>query len=275
MFLLSMEFLFMKKIIILLFTIVFLSGCGNNWDRKVQLSTLKLEDSNIVGKMKNTTNNAYNVKIIFNLLSGTLEEEKTCEKIIKPNETLDFECYISDIDDSYTFNVKNVELNLIEIPELTENPSEEAVKYYFQNIYDNHKMNFEFLDAALNSSSSQSFVSTDYIENKLGIVDAFGSVGSYLYLYSKFDENLEKLSFLYGEIDFIGDEVWQNEIANNISLLVALNDQRYLSFTSKIEKALLSTNLSENECLMVSDLCIMANYDDENNIYTFAIEFDR
>lgn len=265
----------MKKIIILVVTILFFSGCGNNWEKKIQLSALKVENNNIVGKMKNTTNKAYNVKIIFDLLSGTLEEEQTCEKILKPNETLDFECYVNDIDDTYTFGVKNIELNQIKVPELTENPSEEAVKYYFQSIYDNHKMNFEFLDVALNSSSSQSFVSTDYIENKLGIVDAFGSAGSYLYLYSKFDENLERLSFLYGEIDFIGDEVWQNEIVNSISLLIALNDQRYLSFTSEIEEALLSKNLAENECLMVSDLCIMANYDDENNIYTFAIEFDR
>lgn len=265
----------MKKIIILLVTIIFLSGCGNNWEKKIQLSTLKLEDSNIVGKMKNTTNNAYNVKIIFNLLSGTLEEEKTCEKIIKPNETLDFECYISDIDDSYIFNVKNVELNLIEIPELTENPSEEAVKYYFQNIYDNHKMNFKFLDVALNSSNSQIFNMIEFENDGLRVYDSFEIDGINFFLSPVYNTNTEKIDYLLGQVNSIDNLSLISEVMKDISILIAVNNEKYVPFASKIEKALLNPNLEDDKCWMISDLCIAAIKSEEDNTYTFAIEFDR
>jgi len=138
------------KIFVCLILVLCISGCSNDnkstsskkkekWKDIFQTSEFKLEDNYIVGRIKNTKDKAYDITIYFELMSGTLVEEEYYYEVIKPNETKDIECMATGYDDSYEVKLKKIEYKEKEIPKVDyDDISVEALKYYFEDIYDKH-----------------------------------------------------------------------------------------------------------------------------------------
>lgn len=106
------------KNILLIFIIFLLVGCDKNWKNKIQISELKYDGTNIIGEIKNLTDSRYKLYIKFKFKSGTLEKQGNCDIVVESKQTTNLKCENKDINDSYSIEINNIELNEIRKDEM-------------------------------------------------------------------------------------------------------------------------------------------------------------
>ena len=249
-----------KKLSFLIIICLFLCGCNENkWEKNFQISSLKFNDDydHIVGKIKNLTDKAYNIEIFFELKSGTLVESNTCYATIKPNETKNIECLIYNIDDTYSFEIENVEFKEFSIPKLKEGEiSEETFKYYFEEIYNTHTLNFVGFSTMFDNFNYPYINKINYENNKIEIKTDLKENEKSIYFTTTYNTENNELESLSGIIYNASDSLL-NEIAIQISLMNSIRDKYTMEINNiKFYKALLNNDIEYGRCWVVDNWCI-------------------
>lgn len=262
-----------KKMIIILICVLCLCGCGNSWKSKFQVSSLKIENNYIVGKIKNLTNKAYDLTIRFSLKSGTLEEGEICYKLIRPNETINLECLAMDYD-NYDVKIKDIEFDEIDIPKLESGEiSEDVLKYYFEDINDSHGLNFISFNTDI-SEGKYPYISKiiyDESQNKIEISGKIEKGNNFVSYYETYNSSSEKLTSLMIFIKSDSDE-FSSEVLTKVSLMRSLN----LNFQNSISmlNALTRTDIEDGYCIKVgTNWCVTNSLSDTNNQYLLDAYF--
>lgn len=258
-------FLFIASFIML----VILSGC-NNWKSSIDVSTLKIEDDYIVGKIKNTTNNAYDAIMTFELKSGSLTIEQECSEIFKPNEIKDIKCLLlDDVDDSYKVELKNVELKNKEIPNLSEGKiNMDALEYHFEEIYNLHTLNFVSFNLIDNIEENYPYIEEIEYKNNEIIIKSKITQGEncvdFTGTYSTLDNEMERLSF--GMLSST-DEEFIEQILSDVAKMSSIRENGGYNSIS-IKNTLLRKDIGKAECIKYGNICISAEYSEFINFYS-------
>lgn len=257
---------------VLLIIILLISGCGNSWKSKFQVSNLKIDDDYIVGKIKNTTDKAYNLNIIFNLKSGSLTEKDNCHMIIKPHETKKIDCISMD-HDGYKISVSNIEFKEKEIPELINGTiNKETLEYHFEKIYETHRYNFTSFSLISDEEQKEyPFIDTikyDEQDNTIEISGKFTNDNEYFNYREKYDTKTDELKYLLFYIKTTDEEL-RNSLLTKVSLMKSFRDVNSLS----INKALHRDDVSEDKCILIGGKwCVSSSVlDKEAGIISYHI----
>lgn len=252
----------MKKSIKILFIIpimaLCLCGCSKSWEKNVQISSLKYEDDYIRGRIKNLTDNAYNLTITFKVKSGSLVEEKYCYEMLKPNDTIDLECIAYDIDDTYKIDVEDVELNEMEIPKLTTGKIDvDTLKYHFENIYEEHTLNYISFTTDIDDKNYPYIDEVEYENDEIEINGKITKGTNDIFYYEAFDTKNDKLKnldvFVYSE-----DEDFISTIITKLSLMRSISTSS--SDSISIGRILQRKDIDNGYCISFDNWCISTDY---------------
>lgn len=258
----------MRKLLLIVVCCLCLCGCGekNDWKDKVQVSQLKLDDNYLIGKIKNTTDKFYDITIIFKLKSGTLEDTDVCYEIIRPNENKNLKCLVYDIDDTYIYEIKDIELTEKEIPVLLEgNIDINALEYYFEKIYEAHQLNFIAFSTDIIDTSFPYISKIKYKDNEITIIGDIiqgSNKVSYIGEYDTTTNDLNRISFYESRSN---DKSFTDSLITRISLMNSIATTSKTSL--EIGKALLRTDIEEGYCVIVDNWCVSTIHDDLFNTY--------
>lgn len=256
-------------ILIVIFIVFISSGCSSNWKSKVRVSSLSFEDNHIIGKIKNLTNEAYDLTITIEAKSGSLKEKEYCYITLKPEETKDLECLATKLNESYSLKVDNIDLEKIEIPELKEgNIDIETLKYYFEEIYDKHGYNF----ASFSTKFKDGYPYIDRISYSENEIEIHGIIATEdkkaIMYYERFNpQNSDFLRMIV--LVPKNDEKLINDVALSLMSLSLVSNESSYSIYEALKKDDIPTGL----CYRVGKLCI-ANYSYDDNFKAFDIEME-
>lgn len=260
----------MKKIIVIILFCVCLCGCSKNWKSNVQISSLKYDDDYIIGKMKNLTNKAYNVKIIFKTKSGSFDDNEYCYELLRPKETIDLECLVYGLDDTYNIEVENVELEEFEIPELTYGKIDiDTLEYHFKDIYYAHTLNF--VSFKIDIDNNYPYIDEiEYSDDKIEIKGTIENDENQVFYYEDFDAKDEQLTHLYAFIKS-DDEDFISKIITKFSLMDSISSTS--SDSISIGQILKRKDIAEGYCIKAGNWCIGTDYSESPGFKVFT--FDR
>lgn len=243
-----------NKVFIILILVLVLCGCNKSWENKFQVSEFNLEDDHIVGKIKNKTNQAYDLTIEFELKNGSLTLEEKCYEKIRPYEIRNLECIAYDVDEEYEVKINNIEFEEFEIPKLEYGEiDEETLEFYFEKIYNNHRLLATGLlfdvDDVLNYPYIDSIEYELLTEDEIVIRYRTEYDKSSIYVTEYYSAESEKLNSLFVSI-FDSTEEIENEIKTNISYNSVINSN-YISILSALNK-----DVKEGYCWIVDNWCV-------------------
>lgn len=252
-------------------SIIFITG-RNNWKSKFGISNLAVEDDYIVGKIKNKTDEAYDITLKINLKNGSLIEEKNCYMFIKPNETKNIKCISMGFND-YKVKVNDIIFKKKKIPSITGGGiTKEALEYYFEDIYEQHTNNFISF-ASLNRKFDEAYPYIDKVEydivdkNAVKITGVMGDVDCIVSYGSEYNASNNKLENIYFLITTKDDEL-REKIIDKISLLSSFSVGNYVEF----KRALSREESSLEYCYKVgTDWCVSSKINEEENRYFYFI----
>lgn len=246
-----------KNLFIILIMLLCCS-CTKSWQRSIQISSLKYEDDYIEGRLKNLTNKAYNVIIKFKVKSGTLQDNQYCFELLRPKDTINLKCLAFNMNETYKIEVETIELEEIEIPELkTGIIDEKTLEYYFEDIYDAHRLNFISFSTDINDKNYPYIGQIKY-ENKEIIINGIITKDSNKFSYQEtFNTENGKLTTLFG-IMHSNEDDFTNEIIHGLSSMSSIVSS-YV-YSSSIESILKRTDIDEGYCVNMFDWCIGAHY---------------
>ena len=261
----------MKKILVIAFCAFLLCGCGkkeDGWEKKIQLSTLEIEDSYITGQIKNLEDKAYKLTLTVELKSGSLTVDNTCYETIKPNETRDLKCLIlsDSVTDSYTAEVKTVTLNEMDIPELKEGEiTRETLEYHFEDIYDAHTLNFVSLMSSFDDIQYPYIDKIEYKEDKVTFTCNFTKDKNFVSYVESFDAKTSKLAYAFFYASVNNDSEYTNSLLTKISLMPSISTSS--SDSLAINRALKRTDIKDGYCINAGNWCISTKTDGSLNSY--------
>ena len=178
-----------------------LTGCGHSWDRTFAVSEIKLEDDYIVGEIRNKTDLAYDVRLKFKLINGTITDEDTCSFIMRPHQTRKIHC-ASTNHENYEAELSDIKFKEIDIPKLKDGEIDASVvEYYFEDIYNEHIYNvigFTFLDSSFSKEYpyiNNAEYSKDDAELLLTTIFSNSDSNTY-YISEKFNVNNKKMEYV-------------------------------------------------------------------------------
>ncbi len=258
-------------IITLIITLI-LTGCGNSWNNKIQASDFKLKDDYIIGKLKNVTDKAYDLKITFSLKSGSIEEDEICHELIKPKQTLNIEC-ISTEHEGYKVKIKDIKLDERKIKKLKSGEIDiDTFEYYFTNIYKEHLINITGIGGTENIKDWPYISEIEYNEAKDTIkisgriTENLGTDNLNYFAYT------EEFDTTTGDItDFAAfirtnDEEFLSSILTKIAFMKSFN--KYKSNSIDLLSALKHESIGLDRCLKVgTQWCVSSSIDDTLNSY--------
>ena len=208
-----------KFIICMLIFPFILCGCSKKWEKSVQISSLKYEDDYIKGRMKNLTNNAYKATITFEVKSGSLTEKKYCYELLRPKDTVNLECLAYGMDDTYKIKIENVELDNYTIPNLSEGEIDiETLKYYFQNIYDAHNLNFISFTTDIDEMNYPYIDEIEYEKDRIIIHGTISKNNDSISYYETYNIETQELDNLYVLL-YTKDDSFTSTIITKLSLM--------------------------------------------------------
>ncbi len=266
----------MKKSIKILFIIpimvLCLCGCSKGWKKSVQISSLKYEDNYIKGRMKNLTDKAYDLTITFKVKSGSLIEKKYCYELLKPKDTIDLECIVYDIDDTYKIEIEDVEFNEIEIPKLTTGKIDvETLKYHFADIYKEHTLNFTSFTIDINDKNYPYIDEIEYKNDEIEINGKITKGTNSLYYYETFDTKKDQLKYLNVFV-YSKDEDFINAIITKLSLMRSIFTSSNDVFS--IMQVLQRKDIDYGYCIKVGNWCIGTDYSSSDDSF-ISFSFNR
>ena len=252
-------------------TLFMLTGCGNSWKSKFEVSKIKIKDDYIIGKIRNKTDLAYDLKITFVLKSGSLIDNETCNLIIKPEETKDLDCLAMNHDD-YDVNISNIEFTEKKIPKLSNGKiNSDAFKYHFDKIYESHTYNFVSF-TLVNDDFEDKYPYLDTIEydeenNKIKITGSIMSNTDYMSFIETFNtktNKLDNISFLIRTTD----EELKSQLLTKISAMQSFG------YGNSIEMlTALKYDIPEGKCYKVGyEWCVSSNIDKGTGYYFYNID---
>lgn len=254
----------MKKQIfslLLLSICLFLAGCGDSWKSKIELTDLKIDDDYIVGKIKNKTDNYYNVTINYEVKNGDFSDNGICILKLKPNAVDDLKCLEMNYDSSYKVEVKSVDFKELTIPKLDNNNlNVESLEYYYKEIYDTHALHL----VSLVNSEDRNYPYIDKIiyhdyDNSLEISYKYIFNGSNITTYDLYDIKTKETTLFNL---FVGNPTEENitSIIVKLSGLIIVDDNTADSYSAL--KALSRKDIEEGKCVKVGRWCVSTKYDD-------------
>ncbi len=261
----------MKKILVVALCTFLLCGCGkkeDDWKKTIQLSTLEIKNDYIVGQIKNLKDKAYKLTLTIELKSGSLTEEKTCYETIKPNETRNLKCILASnkINDTYTAEIKTIEITEKEIPELKEGKIDrDTLEYHFEEIFDAHTLNFVSLALLMDSMQYPFIDEIEYEKDKIVLSGSFTQENNFFSYVETFNTNTSKLSSAYFYTSVNNDEKFTDSLLTKISLMPSINLNTGDSIT--INRTLKRTDIKEGYCINAGSWCISTRTDDTLNSY--------
>lgn len=219
----------MKKIALILITFtacILLTGC-ESWKSIFQVSELKVEDSSIVGKIRNTTNYPYELTITFAQKNGDIEEEDKAYITIKPNETYELDEF-TNLDDSHEIKISNIEYKEIKEPKLKDGEIDtNTLKYHFRDIYENHTYNMlaftTIFEDSLGKYPYMDTIEYDSDEGMVNIKFSFMEGTNYLGVDAKYETVLGDLSLISFMVSYV-DSDFQEDAINSISQMKDFRD---------------------------------------------------
>lgn len=265
----------MKKNIKILFIIpiiiLCICGCSKGWEKSVQISSLKYKDGYIKGRMKNLTDNAYDLTIIFKVKSGSLVEKKYCYELLKPNDTIDLECLANDIDDTYKIEVENISLKRRKIPKLTVGKIDtDTLKYHYEDIYEEHRLNYISFVVDIDDKEYPYIDEIEYKNDEIEIKGKITEGTNSFYYYETFDAKKEQLKYL-NVLIFSDDEDFINTIITKLSLMPSISTSSNDSIS--IARVLKRKNIDSGYCIRVGIWCIGTDYSNgDNSLIGFMFE---
>lgn len=251
----------MKKFLLITLILLCVCGCGkDSWENKIQVSTLKFEDNHIIGKIKNLTDKAYELDITFEVKSGSLVDDEFCYETIKPNETIDFECLTYNVDETYTFKIKDIKLEEFEIPELKAGKLDyETFEYHFEDIEEQHRLNFISFTLDIEDSEYPYIEEIDYLHDKLEIYSEIQQDENLAHFYETYNSNTDELESL--RLIISGDDDFLNETLTDVSLMQSISNSSGESLS--VNRALLRKDIESGYCVKIYDWCISTDYSND------------
>lgn len=269
----------MKKVYLIgiAITLLLLTGCGNTWKSKIQASNFKIEDDHIVGKLKNTTEKAYDMKIIFTLKSGNLSEEEVCYELIKPKETIDIKCIATEYEE-YKVKIKNIELTERNARKLKPGKiRNNELEYYFTDIYNEHLLNIASMASETDDSEYPYISKSEYNEDD-NIIKIEGKmvedVGENSINYFSYTEEFNTITNQLMEFHaFIrtDDDDYLSSMQTKIALMKSFN--KYGSNSIEIHRALMREDIGLDRCLEIkNEWCVSSKISDGSYMYFISKE---
>lgn len=267
----------MKKLLVAI-TILLLVGCTNNWEKNIGITSLKWEDSYVIGKIQNKTDKYYSVVITLEGTSGSANIIDTCYIDLKPKEIVDLSCLAYDYDTDYQIEVKNVKYEEKQIPEepkINTNLSIEQLKYYYSDIYDNHlTMHIGLFNYGNDNYTLEGYPYIDTIEYKEYKKDEIiitykgkynnynctmkevyyaktGKMSALSFSFAKNTQNLDKLIFNFSNSKFITDN---SSALQSISIEETLLDNNSINETWKIGNLMFSREEKDSTIYLIAML---------------------
>lgn len=259
--------------IVVLLMLFITTGCSKTWEKHFEVSKLKIEANNIAGKIKNKDEEAYKLKLLFDLKNGSISDQKECNMIIRPNETIELDCTIIDHND-FDVKLSTIEFEKIEIPALYGGKIDDnTLEYYFYDVYKNHKDNF-ILFTLINDEFYHRYPYMDQIEyiKEDNLIFITGTVTkdynffSYKVNYNSYTGEIENIQFFFRT----KDEKIKEDLINNI----AISSFRTLyKDNSKEILEILNENIPEEKCHIFKDeWCISSIVDNDKDTHYYYIK---
>lgn len=275
-----------KVFIIISILIVFLVVCLIliisylfSWKNKIKLSELKIKDGYIIGDVENTTGKYYEANIKFQLKNGSIKSVESCNEDFKPHKTKKIECMlVNDETNDYKIKVKNIELKEKKIPRLKNGKiSINVLKYYFENIYDSHTLNFvsfstEDIKESYPYINEIKYTNNNTIEIETNITFE-ETIASFNETYDVNNSELKSMTFTITSAPDSSEDIISDSVAEKILTKVStMKSLATYDFYSSIDilRALKRKDIDFGYCVKVDDWCIYPDYVTQN-FYLFSI----
>lgn len=257
-----------KRILLVVIILIFMTGCSKPWENKVQVSKLKIKEESIVGKIKNLTDKAYYLTINVILTSGSFKEKKECYEFLKPNETINMNCYVEGFED-YDVEIDGIKFEEKEIPDLDNGViSQDALEYHFKDIVNDHVVNFASF-ITIEAEKDWPFINkVNYHknENQIEIFSKIKVNSNDVNIVEFYDS--ETSEFLSCMVLFESyDEEFKSTILTKVSSMTRFNDVSSIDLLSFLE----STKTSDEKCLNLDNKWCISNSLSVQDKYDYEI----
>lgn len=257
--------------IILIGLCFLLVGCGDSWKSKVELTDLKIDDNYVVGKIKNKTDNYYSVSIDYIVKSGDFTDSGHCSIKLKPNSVDDIDCVQMKYDNTYSVEVKNVELSELTIPKLdNSNLNADSLEYYYKDIFEEHTTNMVSLAYDVEDFKYPYIDKVSYYDSgEIGFRTSFNYNGNSVYVNDNYDTITNKAKSIF---IMLSSNASQEDISKIIirisSLYSVISDST--SYTLDMSQALKRTDYETGKCRLFGNWCVSTDYGD--TLISFYLE---
>lgn len=263
----------MKKqiVVILIGLCLLLVGCGDSWKSKVELTDLKIDDNYVVGKIKNKTENYYDVSIDYIVKNGDFTDDGHCSMKLKPNSVDDIDCVQMKYDSTYSVEVKNVELSELTIPKLdNSNLNEDSLEYYYKEIFKEHTTNMVSLAYDVEDFKYPYIDKVTYLSS--GLIEFstnFKYNGNFVAVTDAYNTTTKKANHIFVMVSKQASSEDISTIISRITLMYSvINDST--SYTFDMSQALKRTDYEAGKCRIFGNWCVSTNYSD--TLMSFYLE---